>query len=257
MGRASYHFDALKRAMDQFVESESDSPIFDFESDDAQGVIKLRIVRPIPPDWGLVIGDCIFNFRAALDHLICEVVLANGGTDITKTEFPIFLDPLVYGETSRKTGAPSRRSGLFKIAGVPSLAETIIEGLQPYNRRAGPQDRHPLWLLHEISNEDKHRSIHIALASLQDGAVSASGNIDGITYIRALSGYIEDGAVIATYPPWGERPPEFKMKVKFEFATDIAFDPKGPGRGLPVFDTLIEMAEFITAEVLPPLEALL
>ena len=46
-------------------------------------------VTPVPAEIGLIIGDAVHNLRSALDHLAFQLVLANGKTPVTTTEFPI------------------------------------------------------------------------------------------------------------------------------------------------------------------------
>ena len=57
-------------------------------------------------------------------------------------------------------------------------AQAIIEGLQPHHRQYGFFVTHPLWLLHGLSNVDKHRALHVALlAQTQAGIARVVGRI--------------------------------------------------------------------------------
>jgi hypothetical protein len=96
-----------------------------------------------------VIGDCVHNIRSALDYIVSQFVLAAGGTP-THQGFPI-CDTL----KSFKEHVRTKR-----LDGVPDKARAIIEGLQPYN---GQRDchLHPLWILSELANVDKHRFLTV------------------------------------------------------------------------------------------------
>src|SRR5437667_11229671 len=74
------------------------------------------------------------------------------------SQFPI------VGDENRK-GASGKGPEMFKgqtnrIRGIDPKAQAIIEGLQPYQTGAAWR-RHPLWLLTELSNLDKHRLLHV------------------------------------------------------------------------------------------------
>jgi hypothetical protein len=69
-------------------------------------------LAPPDPDLGLIIGDCIHNLQACLDHLAYQLaILGNGGAldeqEAGSVAFPIYTKP----ETFRKN---KRRSGLLR-----------------------------------------------------------------------------------------------------------------------------------------------
>src|SRR5262249_17836336 len=124
----------------------------------------LNIVKITPtgfPDviLPILIGDCLFNMRSALDHLAFALVTKQYGTfppeNIARgIEFPIFHDETKYSGRER-----DRRIGL-----IHPDAQAIIDRLQPCH--AGNDFRsHFLWQLNELCNMDKHRWLHVALTS--------------------------------------------------------------------------------------------
>lgn len=107
--------------------------------------VKARIVAP-PRELRALVGDAVNNLRSSLEYLARALVVTNEGTPVDsgrlKTQFPIS-----YGE------APSTVS---IGGGVPAEALDIVRSVQP-----GPDgiaERHPLALLRELSNQDKHRA---------------------------------------------------------------------------------------------------
>ncbi|WP_344677784.1 hypothetical protein [Microbacterium schleiferi] len=108
---------------------------------------------PVPVEIALTFGDGIQNFRSTLDYLARALVLANGMRPVDggrgSTQFPILL--------RRPDGGVTIRPGVS-----PEAAE-IVERVQPYN--ADEPEKHPLWRLHELSNTDKHRLLHITALS--------------------------------------------------------------------------------------------
>ncbi|MCH8190263.1 MAG: hypothetical protein IIC80_02800, partial [Chloroflexi bacterium] len=225
-------------------------PIFDFEPNPDDGVIRVRIKKQLPPEWGVIIGDCIYNLRSGLDHLVWVTVLKHGGTPTSSNEFPIFLKRDPHSKVDGK-GKPTRGSGLAKVEGLPDGAKACIESLQPYNRKDGPPALHPLWLLHEISNHDKHRLVNITHAAITSGIVAISGLGHGKVERFALPlGALEDGAEVARIRPMLGYDLERQVQVNFKFTPGVAFDKEGPGRGLPVADTIVAIQSFIEFQIL-------
>lgn len=94
----------------------------------------------------LLVGEALQNLRSALDHLVGELERRNGVDRDSQFEFPIFWDAARYKKESPK-----------KVRGVPAAALAVIENSQPYHRPAPSYKDHPLWILHDLNNADKHR----------------------------------------------------------------------------------------------------
>ena len=105
-------------------------------------------VKPVPVTFSTIIGDILYNLRSALDHLAWQLVLANRGTPTNKTAFPIRKKPPALGKPIEIDG------------GINPMAQVAIERLQPYRHSKGPNHA-PLWLLNELCNTDKHRTLLI------------------------------------------------------------------------------------------------
>lgn len=248
--RAKVHYEAFQREVENFFNPDHDDPIIDFDVNPENGSIQVRIKKQLPLEWGLLIGDCIYNLRSGLDHLVWATILEHRGQPTRSNEFPIFLDRDIYSEVGKK-GRPTRRSGLAKVEGLPDGAKTCIEELQPYNRTDGPPDLHPLWLLQEISNRDKHRLINVTHASIKSGYIAFEGLGDGKVERVALPvGVLEDGAEVGRIRPLFGYTLEPQVKVNFKFTPGVAFDKEGPGRGLPLDETIISIQKFIEFDLL-------
>ena len=155
LARAETHLDAIRQAVEtitargpELIPGEFDTRehrfVFLAQHDSARG------------DWlGPMIGDCVHNFRAALDYLLWELSSPTyRSTHGTRIEFPIFADPEWHRSASAKA----------KVGGLDHAAQRIVESLQPFNGPgcrqrfdlAHPTDE-PLWHLLELDNWDKHR----------------------------------------------------------------------------------------------------
>lgn len=98
-----------------------------------------------------MLGDCIHNLRSALDHLICQLTLLDGGTmaDCEQTQFPI----------ASKCEGQFESMANHRIPGLSKKHRAMVKRLQPYHRGDGAW-KHPLAILADLSNADKHRLIN-------------------------------------------------------------------------------------------------
>ena len=96
-------------------------------------------VLPIDPIFGILVGECVYNLRAALDYLVYELAIVDSGHIQDGTQFPI---------ESKKEIFTRRAKTWLKGINPTHIAE--IEKLQPYNEQ---------WtaVLRDKSNPDKHR----------------------------------------------------------------------------------------------------
>jgi hypothetical protein len=162
--RARSHLEALRIATD--TEREQNRVPLRAEPDSSEGYFVLRIAEePKLPllQWGVITGDVVHNLRSALDHLFWRVAHHEGRNpgNPAAVQFPI----MEKGPSS----AYWERS--FVSAIDPSHAQRL-ERHQPYNPFQGPDNYsgpyvHPLALLKELSNDDKHRVVTPILALSQ------------------------------------------------------------------------------------------
>ena len=101
-----------------------------------------------PARISLLVGEVLHQLRSALDHLIGRLEAANGRERESGFEFPIFWDRGRF-----------KREGFQRFQGVSTGAADVIERCQPYHRPAPSYKDHPLWILHDLNNTDKHRVI--------------------------------------------------------------------------------------------------
>jgi hypothetical protein len=105
--------------------------------------------RALPQDPAripILVGEVLQHLRSALDHLVGELERKNGLQRTSEFEFPIFWDRARYTKDSPR-----------KIKGVTPAVAAVIERHQPYHRPAPTYKDHPLWILHDLNNADKHR----------------------------------------------------------------------------------------------------
>lgn len=194
LDRASHHLDSLDAKVRERRQRETHRYVSHFEGEGGKQIVYIRFVEPVPAQFRLIIGDCLYNLRSALDNLAYELAVRHHGSSPLpewfdrRSEFPIFGDrAMTPDERKRKIGCINPR------------AQTIIKRLQPYNR-GDKFASDPLWKLHQLSNMDKHRVPHVTQA-----AVSAYADFPSAPHlpgtISITMGAYEDGAEIASYTP--------------------------------------------------------
>jgi hypothetical protein len=113
-----------------------------------------RVNTAPPGQISAIIGDIAHNLSSSLAYLARGLVVSNGGTPVDSggrnTDFPVLQRDIPENFT-----VPG---------GVDNSALEALKELQP--GRGGLARRHPLALLRELSNEDKHRSPAIAVTGL-------------------------------------------------------------------------------------------
>jgi hypothetical protein len=155
--RADVHLADLGTAIDAFLSEDNyrfvGHQVPDPETGYEHRIISLEVDQ-FPPDdvWGPMIGDVVHNLRSALDHLSWEIANAESRRRSPRgIEFPIFF---THPEDDRSVRREFRR----KLSHIRPEFHAVIERAQPYVTR---DLHHPLWLLNQLWNVDKHRTLHI------------------------------------------------------------------------------------------------
>lgn len=236
LARADEHLKALNDEVADFLAIRPYD--VDTQQDGPRDDISAKVVyRHAPPDRLLMtIGDVLYNLRSALDHLAWS--LAGPKAD-RRTEFPIFCEERGFlGDRGRA-----------KIHDMPAAAQTIIESLQPYKRSHSSPERTPLWMLQAACIEDKHRTFNLVAAGVS-GDIHVSTNLchPGYGLTGTTGDYLtfKDGAEIFHIP--GPLDPS-QVQDYSRYTFDVAFDPKGPARGIRLREGLRDMREAVAEAI--------
>lgn len=211
--------------------------------------IEFHVVTEPDIGLGLIVGDFLTNLRAALDHMTCRLVEHSGGVVTERTQFPI------RDSTTTATG----RQRTFAIDGIsdPAMLD-VFEAFQPY--KVGTPTAHPLAVLRDLCNADKHRLLHVATAHL--GGARAGIILDDGTEVAATN---PPGRLVADQTPIvairleapfirSEHP---KTQVFAEGEAFVGLVDVGAASGRPASLVLKECLEYVEANVTPALRRLL
>ncbi len=254
--RASDHLQVLKRQVQRWLSGNPYLIIDQIDPDTDENVVRIRRIGEPPKSISLTAGDAFHNLRAVLDHLTYALAinyhamtvgspLAFG--DIRDTQFPIF---------QFREGFEDRAPA--KIKRLHPHAQAIIKGLQPYHA-ATPME-HWLWLLKELDDIDKHRTLNLTLGSHQANALRAPGIPKGsvIEYlsIQGFLGSHEREAEIARYKAYKRGDKAARVKVNLRPVIEVAFG-NPPVEGCEMLATFESIRDYILTEVIAPLRPFL
>jgi hypothetical protein len=221
--RAQKHFNDISEVLRRLEHGECE--LIPEKDEKAKiGMLRIRLSPKPPDDLSVMVGDCLFNARSALDHLIWQLVLANGKMPDEWLYFPISKTAKAFTEAVGKHG---------RLDGVSAKAIAVIETLQPYHG----QDEHPLALLSKLHNVDKHQKLNLITVVARDTElVWERSTADGLTQaiFTSVLGNEElcDGAVMPVDVPLDS--PDFpgirerfeKVKVHGQAAMFVAFEDR-------------------------------
>ena len=245
--RALYHLECLKVEVDTWAGKCPYRTWSDFDVDNRYKVTCLQVLDPPPDHLSHIIGDCIHNLRAALDHLALELAIVHKRGKVSKaiehdSAFPI----------QRRRNPKDLKC---KLRGIDPRARAIIEGLQPYER--GDRFRGDyLWQLHWLDIEDKHRLPHVALLAQRGSGLFIPDNLNAED-IEFFWDPVENLAPIARYPAFDRTGAE--VDVQITPMLSVAFGQRVPRefRSMPVPLRLRAIHDHIVNNVLSPLRPFL
>jgi hypothetical protein len=213
LARAREHLEAYKRAWADLV-SEGQPYGFRSEIDDGRTCITFYLVqgRDIPRRLGLIIGDCAVNLRASLDHLAFALPRKPGTNPSWETEsqFPTCDDltnyPSVVGQ---------------RLRGVERAAAAAIKKLQPGYGGNDPLS-HPLHMLAELSNRDKHRVVHLVALIPHSARIEVDTRLGKRMWpVWATGGAEHDAAIGKAFFFGGPAPEPVQIKVEVTFGVTV------------------------------------
>jgi hypothetical protein len=157
-GRAVVHAQALHADLDTFGPDGSNEPTLavraDYQSKRHGFAVIVTEVDPMPPTWGLILGDVANNLRSALDQLAWAIVIRGKTPPDT---LPKKAQRLIYFPISKER--KEFNDGLStKLPGATRADIACVRRYQPYHHGRRGRWFAPL-ILAEINAGDKHRTV--------------------------------------------------------------------------------------------------
>lgn len=239
--RANKHIHDFNIAARGFLRDKVDGLRFEDDPNTGDRTYYLTELPPIPAEVGLIAGDALQNLRSALDHLIWQLVLANGKVPTRSNSFPV-------ADSSAKYIAAL---GNGKVKGVRKDAIDAIDAIKPYK---GGDDQ--IWHIHALNNVDKHRLMLTTCLTVPARSLMPSETSKLEALFRAChpgepvpnlrGGFLNIPNPIslkAGYPLLTV--PKADLKEDVKFIVHVAFNEPGIIRPQPVIHALQAMAHHV------------
>jgi hypothetical protein len=235
--RAETHLQSLDDEWRAFIETQPYAVSHEFKPEPPNGQWTSRFVieRPIPLALSVIMGDALHNLRSCLDHLVGCFVERHGGAISSHHTFPILHSKKQFEGKVEKARRKGDRGG--PLYGIPNPGPewALIEESQPYHHGDASRE-HPLAVLNEMVNIDKHRQLHAAMAYPEaDSAIDLlQWQPEDAVPIECISFWepgqlLRDGTRIATLR-FGPDCPAPKIAVKNPISLAVAFGDHDPDR---------------------------
>lgn len=236
LGRANDHLDRLEADTRAHLKSQPYG--FVGKREGSYHVIRVRVHRETPLALAVTLGDVLYQLRPAFDHLAYALALLKGKPP-KGTEFPVFRDKTKF----LRTGSGG---GMWKVRGLCPDHQAIVKALQPYH--AGRDSiTHPLWVLHELTNADKHRTLNLGGSITEELGFRFDYDDLALGDPEIIPGPLIDGAVVCRVFTV-ETGPKPRMQVQPNATLNVTYDEGGlfGGRKIP---TLLELRDVVNAAV--------
>jgi hypothetical protein len=147
----------FQTAIQHYLAEEPFRPDLQIDDDRRAWQVVLRISKPVPvDDWSILLGEIIHHLRSGLNNVLYNVAskYAGGTPRLPRSiQFPIFSTETDFDKNADRFLGEAR-SELYDI----------VRAFQPFGGgddflKPGPglHMLHPMDLLNELSNDDKHR----------------------------------------------------------------------------------------------------
>jgi hypothetical protein len=255
LNRAKTHLEKLQCGIQSFRDEGNYRLIRKPERKEGRRIVFLwdaERTKPFPSCWPILVGEALYQIHSALDHLAWQLGdLESPGKPPHNVTFPIFTSHTKFWLTSRD-GSPRQSSGHWLLDRMPADVASLILDVQPY--MAGQRaPKHPLGLLYALSNEDKHKTLHIAAsaATAQRLQRRVLQDLQVETFQLGNRGAFDDRAedVLVLYARITGPKPKIDVKPGVVFKEVFGRTAPEAARGELVFDTLARILNYVSDDV--------
>jgi hypothetical protein len=273
LDRALEHLETLEIEVDKFLNSNPYRVEGEGDISTTGYVWHVRVRSQPPRLLSLVAGDCIHNIRSPLDNLAWA--LSEGAADNLRerTAFVIAADEREFVSQQWRLRALPEAARLLMasvqpfapeqlpcigrmqlLAGVGDLAPQVVDLDDPFARsdERGRAEKHPLWVLERLWNDDKHRSAPLVGAISRHIMLKHSGitvPTGGEFLIQMNTHVLSDAGLLVSLA--ASPGVHSKGDIRLEPIFEIALDKPGEGFAGSVITLLRELHDHVRFKVIP------
>ena len=225
--------------------------------------------QPRTIEWSVMVGEIVHNLRSALDHVVWELSILHQSrlgnpvpADRIRRRDPwgLVTFPVTHNAGPNESAWKGAVGSKLKFVS-PSVVEQIKK-LQPFRTHRVHPDQHPLAILDDLWQRDKHREIPLVSSLVRLDSIGPGGPIYreegapsvGRTLVyRRRYGPVDHGVLLARvhlHPTslLNHDALDEYVRDNLYFAFDITFD-KGPSyyNGRRVIETLERLFSTVSA----------
>ncbi len=248
LDRAREHIHAFGTEWRSFLDQHPYHDYVEVQAD-GSGSVGIRRDEAIPARLSLILGEFLYEMRAALDNCLFEVAVLHSGKHPPPgaglLQFPIYDDREAW------------QRNLFRLKHLSNEHRAMLERIQPFN--AERQDLNCLSILNRLARSDRHRTLHLVGAFLVEGRVliEAPKGSRLLEMRKTDQRVVDREAEIATFrvSPWTggqvvDHLPELTLEVEIsEMAEDRPWGPLD-GRLHAIHRAVSEYIEVLAAYAL-------
>ena len=240
MARANEHRESLYAEAGVFFEATKRN--FILKSNGQEAWLVHYVEDSFPPiRLGVLLGECVFNMRSALDNLVCGLVRTkDSNANCSRTQFPICMTEKSWKDNWKRD-----------LDGVEPAAQRMIKDLQPCFRMPSSPENDHLSVLNVLCNSDKHRAVTLTIAYSHDLTVRVHSNDGKVHEVKALKPlYTGDVHTIpldldpATVQP--------SARVEIRGTEVLLIREMGPWGDRPVWAVLSDLLVYVNDRVIMP-----
>jgi hypothetical protein len=209
--RGSDHLDELQRQERAFLASGAYALVHEIDAESGLHYLRFRAYREPPVELGVIVGEVLYQFRSALDHLLTLAAQLRKPT-VDHLQFPLCMSPEAFFDPPR-TKRPSIESQLRTALRPEHL--TLVKAYQPFRQEPEAPQQSPLAALAHLNNLDKHATLHVAYAAPRTSVLTEANDV-----VAARPVLLEDGAELYRY-----RPASPDVEVNYVIALGLSYGP--------------------------------
>ena len=211
--RAYRHINETEQVLRTFAGSGICKAVIDQDAEAGRCQIRVEVLKQLPAEIALPIGDAIHNLRTALDYVVTRIV----GTGNDRITFPMHEE--------RHNLA---KSGQFRevVKAFPKLEFILLDEIKPY--RTG---NYALWALGKVDNIDKHKLLIPQFSITSIIGVSVENRDKSFT-MQGLDVHIEAGGISANLLSIKGLPGPFEITSEGQPAISVGFQQGKLLRGI-------------------------
>ena len=235
LDRGATHRDSLDKAVKGWLKRDHCRAVLEIDPQTGEHVLRAQIAEQPPVELSLLVGDCVHNTRAALDHIAYQLA-SNFTKTLSDSEaksvgFPIAREPVNFNPGAIRHVDPS--------------AQSLIKSMQPYNGG----DWELLALLHDLDRIDKHRELNLSVACTEEISFNCGIGGDPHSFSFNPPGPVEDEADLIRFRCRPKIGSKGQMEPEASATFQVALS-EGP-RAWSVIDQLREIDGLIRNKVIP------